>query len=108
ILRFLLLTRPPEMAKKPDPLPRQLVPTPVYAQVPSKLPTPPSSLPRGCSASRLRGVGEPRSDEGSDREPDRDFSSLPILPPALPDCASDTAGPITSATKTQRKEIPNR
>jgi hypothetical protein len=28
-----------------------------------------------------------RSDERSWREPDSDFSSLPIEPPALPDCA---------------------
>jgi hypothetical protein len=33
---------------------------------------------------------------------------LPILPPALPDCASATAGPITSASHAQSKGIPNR
>jgi hypothetical protein len=38
---------------------------------------------------------------GASREPDSDFSSLPMLPPALPDCASaapDMTAEIISET----------
>jgi hypothetical protein len=43
---FLLLIRPLEMTKKPEPLPRQLVPTPVYDQIPSKAVTSPFTSTR--------------------------------------------------------------
>ena len=37
----------------------------------------------------------------ADRVPDRDFSSLPMLPPALPDCANAAPGPVASATQSR-------
>ena len=68
-------------------------PTLVTIQAPSKPPPPPPPPPlrrddeRGSSAGLLRRAVGAGSAERSDREPDSDFSSLPIEPPALPDCA---------------------
>ena len=67
-------------------------PTDVTIHAPSKLPPPPPPLRearRGLSASGLlRRAGFSVSiARGVARDPDSDFSSLPILPPALPDCA---------------------
>jgi hypothetical protein len=67
-------------------------PTDVTIHAPSKLPPPPPPLRearRGLSAScLLRRAGFSVSiARGVARDPDSDFSSLPILPPALPDCA---------------------
>jgi hypothetical protein len=75
---------------------------------PSKLPPPPPPPPlfrdarRGSSDSDLaRRAGlEDSTARGFSREPDSDFSSLPMLPPALPDCATaapDMATEISSA-----------
>lgn len=67
-------------------------PTLVTIQAPSKLPLPPP-LPlrrgeeRSSAVGLLRRADGAGSAERSDREPDSDFSSLPIEPPALPDCA---------------------
>jgi hypothetical protein len=88
---------PPEMTNRSVALP-QGVPTATETHEPSKLPPPPP-LPspplrrdarRGSSDSGLaRRTGfEGSTVRGASREPDSDFSSLPMLPPALPDCAS--------------------
>src|SRR3954463_5497798 len=76
--------------------PEQVVPTPTTIQAPSKLlpPPPPPRLDaerRGASSDLLGLVA--RSGD-ADRAPDSDFSSLPMLPPALPDCASAALKPI--------------
>jgi hypothetical protein len=73
----------------------QGVPIATTTHAPSKLPTPPPPPPllrdarRGSSDSGLaRRAGlEDSTARGFSREPDSDFSSLPMLPPALPDCA---------------------
>lgn len=88
-------TLPPEMTNRSVALP-QGVPTATETQVPSKLPPPLLPSPpllrdarRGSSDSGLpRRAGlEGSAARGASREPDSDFSSLPMLPPALPDCA---------------------
>jgi hypothetical protein len=90
----------------------QGVPTETATHVPSKLLPPPPSPPllrdalRGVSDSDLaRRAGlEDSTARGFSREPDSDFSSLPMLPPALPDCATaalDMANEITS----ERRQI---
>ena len=88
---------PPEMTNLSVLLP-QGVPTATATHVPSKLPPPPPPSPpllfrdarRGSSDSGLaRRAGlDGSTARGVSREPDSDFSSLPMLPPALPDCAS--------------------
>ena len=87
---------PPEMTNLSVLLP-QGVPTATETHEPSKLPPPPPLSPpllrdarRGSSDSGLaRGAGfEGSTARGAWREPDSDFSSLPMLPPALPDCPS--------------------
>ena len=93
----------PEITNRSVALPHG-VPDATASQVPSKFP-PPRPLPvrnarrgssdaglffrAGLSLSMARGVW---------REPDSDFSSLPMLPPALPDCASTrfAAEPVNS------------
>jgi hypothetical protein len=86
---------PPEMTKRSVALP-QGEPRATETHVPSKFPPPPAPSPpllrearRGSSDSGLaRRVGfEGSTARGASREPDSDFSSLPMLPPALPDCA---------------------
>lgn len=73
-------------------------PTLTTAQAPSKPPPPPPPPPplrRGDERSSVAGLlrregaagSAERPEEVSWREPDNDFSSLPIEPPALPDCA---------------------
>src|SRR4051794_23107652 len=85
------MTLPEETTTAPDVVPPQ--PTLTTIQAPSKLPPPPPPPPRreelrGSSAGLLRRAEGAGSAERSDREPDSDFSSLPIEPPALPDCAT--------------------
>jgi hypothetical protein len=84
-------------------LPEQVVPTLLTIHAPSKPPPPPlSSLcrdaRRGSAASDLprRAGFSDSAARGASRDPDSDFSLLPILPPALPDCAY--AGSDTNAT----------
>jgi hypothetical protein len=73
-------------------------PTLTTAQAPSKPPPPPPPPPplrRGDERSSVAGLlrregaagSAERPEEVSWREPDSDFSSLPMEPPALPDCA---------------------
>jgi hypothetical protein len=62
------------------------------------LPPPPPLLRdarRGSSVSDVprRAGFEDSTERGASREPESDFSSLPMLPPALPDCASAAADP---------------
>src|SRR5258708_30455709 len=90
-------------------LPEQVVPTETTTHAPSKLPPPPPPPlrrevdRRGSSASGLlRRAGRSGS---TDREPDSDFSSLPMLPPALPDCAGTGPRPINTANETQTRPI---
>ena len=86
--------------------PLQVLPTLTRTHAPSKLPPPPPPPPllrgarRGSRASGLlRGAGFERSAaRGVAREPDSDFSSLPMLPPALPDCARAISGNATMAS----------
>ncbi|CAL77113.1 hypothetical protein BRADO3319 [Bradyrhizobium sp. ORS 278] len=60
-------------------------PTLVTIHAPSKLP-PPAADERAREGSLRRGEGRSRSTaRGSEREPDSALSSLPMLPPALPD-----------------------
>ena len=81
---------PPEITTVSVELP-QGVPTLVRIHAPSRLPPPPpfGGARPGVSVSvRLRRAGFAGSAaRGVWREPDIDFSSLPMLPPALPDCA---------------------
>ena len=87
---------PPEMTNLSVARP-QGVPTETATHEPSKLPPLPPPPPpllrdarRGASASGLarRAGFEGSTVRGAWREPDSDFSSLPMLPPALPDCAT--------------------
>ena len=62
---------------------------------------------RGSSDSglaRRAGLAESTA-RGASREPDSDFSSLPMLPPALPDCAT-APPPVATATSSGRRPIP--
>ena len=84
----------------------QGVPTLVRTHAPLKLPPPlpPPPLFRdarlGASVSGLlrRAGFEGSAARGVSREPDSDFSSLPMLPPALPDCARARLGKATTAS----------
>jgi hypothetical protein len=84
---------PPEMTTVSLELP-QGVPTLVRTHAPSMLPPPPPpALLRarlGASASGLlrRAGFEGAAERGASRDPDSDLSSLLMLPPPLPDCAS--------------------
>jgi hypothetical protein len=89
----------------------QGVPTATATHEPSKLPPPPLSPPlrrdarRGSSDSGLarRAGFEGSTARGVWRVPDSDFSSLPMLPPALPDCASvAVVGSAAEIRKAQR------
>lgn len=85
----------------------QVAPTLRRIHAPSRLPAPPPPLFRdarlGASASRLLRLAglEGSAARGVAREPDSDFSSLPMLPPALPDCAC--AKPATAASVADSK-----
>jgi hypothetical protein len=103
---------PPAMTNLSVALP-QGVPTATETHEPSKLPPPPPLSPlfrdarRGSSDSGLaRRAGlEDSTSRGFSREPDSDFSSLPMLPPALPDCATAAPDMATEIT-TERRPIP--
>jgi hypothetical protein len=105
---------PPEMTNRSLALP-QGEPTATETHVPSKLP-PPSPPPllrearRGSSASGLarRAGFEDSTARGASREPDSDFSSLPMLPPALPDCPIAAPAGNAAASKTGRRAIRTR
>jgi hypothetical protein len=98
---------PPEMTNLSVALP-QGVPTATETHEPSKLPSPPPPLlrdaRRGSSDSGLaRRAGlEGSTVRGFSREPDSDFSSLPMLPPALPDCATAALLMATEVTSESR------
>jgi hypothetical protein len=102
---------PPEIVNRSLALPQGL-PTATETQVPSKLPPPPPPSPplfrearRGSSASGLarRAGFEGSTARGASREPDSDFSSLPMLPPALPDCAIATLVEDAAAISNPRR-----
>ena len=79
----------------------QGVPTLVRIHAPSILPPPPPLFRDafGVSLSFLRRTGfEGLAASGVAREPDSDFSSLPMLPPELPDCACAGSGRATMAS----------
>ena len=106
---------PPEMTNLSLALP-QGVPAATDTHVPSKLPPPPPSpsppllfrdARRGSSDSGLaRCAGfDGSTARGASREPDSDFSSLPMLPPALPDCAS-AAPAIADEIKSETSVVP--
>ena len=88
---------PPEMTNLSVALP-QGVPTATETHAPSKLPPPPPPpspllfATRGAAHRlqvwRVAPALRSSTARGVSREPDSDFSSLPMLPPALPDCAS--------------------
>lgn len=104
------MIRPLVMTIAPLSVPPQ--PTLVVAHAPSKLPPPPPPPPldrdarRGSSASGLlrRAGFDGSTERGASREPERDFSSLPMLPPVLPDCAQ--ANPVPNATEINRESRP--
>ncbi|WP_369725635.1 hypothetical protein AB8Z38_13485 [Bradyrhizobium sp. LLZ17] len=82
----------PDTVKAPLPLPWQFVLVPVNVHVPSKPPppaAPPAERRAACGAGAaldLEGFAARSGSAGLlSRAPDRDFSSLPMLPPALPD-----------------------
>ena len=105
------VTRVPDTVKAPVPLPWQFVLVPLNVQLPSNppAPSPPLRLDEACGCSAaglLRREDGAGSAERSEREPDSDFSSLPIEPPALPDCANvhDEARPRLKMTpKTSKR-----
>jgi hypothetical protein len=82
-------------------------------QAPSKLPPPPPPLLRaarrgssGSALGLLRRAGFSVSTARGDvREPDSDFSSLPMLPPTLPDCAKPALVPTATKIKSEDKPI---
>ena len=81
----------------------QGVPTLVRIQAPSILPPPPPlfrGARLGVSVSLLlrRAGFEGLAASGVSRDPDSDFSSLPMLPPELPDCARAGSGKATVAS----------
>ena len=83
------VTRVPDTVKAPVPLPWQFVLVPVKAQAPSKLTPPPERRDADGvrAALDLAGLVDGwGSVVRLSRDPDRDFSSLPMLPPVLPDC----------------------
>jgi hypothetical protein len=91
-------------------------PTEVTIHAPSKLPPPPPPpLPllrearRGSSGSGrglLRRAGLSLSTaRGVARDPDSDFSSLPMLPPVLPDCARLALVPNATEIKSENRPI---
>jgi hypothetical protein len=97
---------PPEITKRSVLLPHG-VPVATATQVPSKLPPPPPlarEARRGSSDAGLarRAGRDDSTSRGFSREPDSDFSSLPMLPPALPDCAC--AALVGSAAVTWRTQ----
>ena len=107
---------PLEMTNRSVALP-QGVPTATETQLPSKLPPPPLPPPppqpllrearRGSSASgfaRRAGLADSTA-RGASREPDSDFSSLPMQPPALPDCAT-APPPVATEMRSERTPIP--
>src|SRR5260370_12899921 len=86
-------------------LPEQVVPTETTTHAPSKLPPPPPPPlrrevdRRGSSAS---GFLRPAGRSGStDRQPGSDFSSLPLLPPALPHWPRPGPRPLNTADGTR-------
>jgi hypothetical protein len=89
--------------------PEQVVATATTIHAPSKLPPPPPPLRfdedlRGTSSDPLRrDEGSGAADRGSDREPESDFSSLPMLPPVLPDCARATLEPLARTNNAHSK-----
>lgn len=102
---------PPEITNRSVALP-QGVPTATDTQLPSKLPPPPPpplfrAARRGSSASPLlrRAGWADSTARGASREPDSDFSSLPMLPPALPDCASVAATGSAAEIRTEPRAI---
>src|SRR4051794_5602173 len=80
----------------------QGAPTLVRTHAPSRLPPPPPPPLRrdarfgSSTLGLLRRAGDSAA-PGIAREPDSDFSSLPMLPPALP-CASANPGQATTAS----------
>ena len=107
------MTRPEVMTTAPVVEPPQ--PMLMTAQAPSKLPPPPPPPPllrrageRGSAAAGLLRAGGTGSAERSEREPDSDFSSLPIEPPALPDCAkADGEARATREADTRKASKPS-
>jgi hypothetical protein len=92
-------------------VPPQGLPRLEKTHAPSKLPPPPPAPPlfrdarRGSSASGLlcRAGFAGSTVRGASREPDSDFSSLPMLPPVLPDCANAAPRPIATMDDMQRR-----
>src|SRR5882757_1869940 len=81
-------------------------PTELTTQAPSKLPPPPPLLlgatRRGSAGSDLLRRAGPSTERGASRVPDSDFSSLPMLPPALP-CAKAQLMPIATIKGVQSR-----
>jgi hypothetical protein len=81
------------------------------SKLPPALPPPPllfRAARRGSAGSALgllRRVGLSVSTARGVREPDSDFSSLPMLPPALPDCAKPVAVPNAIKIKRENRTI---
>jgi len=105
-------TVPPEMTNLSVLLP-QGVPTATATHVPSKL-LPPPPRPLFCEArcgSSDSGLARRAGLEGStvrgfSREPDSDFSSFPMLPPALPDCPSVASVGSPAEIRREQRAIP--
>lgn len=101
---------PPETTKRSVLLP-QGVPFAMATHVPSKFPPPLVLLPRearrGSSVAGLsfREGFSLWTARGAWREPDSDFSSLPMLPPALPDCANARLAPDPIDSNSDRRPV---
>jgi hypothetical protein len=84
------------------------VPTATATQAPSKLAPLFRDAARGSSAAGFRAGFSRTTARGTWREPDNDFSSLPMLPPVLPDCASASPDPDPTNSNSDARAVPTK
>lgn len=90
-------------------VPGQVVPVLTTIHAPSKLLAPPPRRDVDRRGSSTSGLLRRADRSGSaEREPESDLSSLPMLPPALPDCARAADGVTMRASNTATSDMPMR